>query len=86
MQRIPDPGSAQRGGVGILHRFEFDVQSDLASGRLVRVLPDWHLPEVNLFTPSPSSREAQPAKVRHAIEAVRRYLTQFSAQAVRVVR
>lgn len=78
-------GQLNEAGFGILHRFEFDVQSDLASGRLVRVLPDWQLPEVNLYAVT-LSRDAQPAKVRHAIEAVRRYLTQFSGQAVRVVR
>ena len=76
-------GQLNEAGFGILHRFEFDVQESLASGKLVRVLPDWHLPEVNLYAVT-SSREAQPAKVRHAIEAVRRYLAQQKGNAVRV--
>ena len=76
-------GQLNEAGFGILHRFEFDVQEALTSGKLVRVLPDWHLPEVNLYAVT-SSREAQPAKVRHAIEAVRRYLAQYQGSAVRV--
>lgn len=70
-------------GLGIFQRFEVDVQDELADGRLVRVLPDWELPSVPLYAVT-TGREAQPAKVRFAIEAIRRYLVARGSHAVQV--
>ncbi|GAA4501840.1 LysR family transcriptional regulator [Pseudaeromonas paramecii] len=68
-----------RQGLGLFHRFELDIQSELAEGSLVRVLPQWQLPAVNLYAVT-SSREALPAKVRYAIQAIRQYLHQAQRQ------
>ncbi len=62
-----------REGLGLSRQVEPDVREDLASGRLVRVLPDWSFAPIGVWAVTPQ-REAQPAKVRHAIEALRLYL------------
>ncbi len=62
-----------REGFGLSRQIEPDVRDDLAAGRLVRVLPDWSFAPIGVFAVTPQ-REAQPAKVRHAIEALRLYL------------
>lgn len=62
-----------RAGLGISRQVEPDVAADLASGALVRVLPEWSLPPIGIWAVTPQ-REAQPAKVRHAIEALRQSL------------
>jgi len=61
------------GGVGITRQPLQDVAAELADGRLQRLLPDWRLPDLGVYAVTPR-REAQPAKVRFAIEALRRYL------------
>jgi len=68
-----------RQGLGLFHRFELDIQSELAAGSLVRVLPQWQLPAVNLYAVT-SSREALPAKVRYAMQAILLYLRQAQRQ------
>jgi DNA-binding transcriptional LysR family regulator len=35
-------------GFGIIERSEWSVSGDLRAGRLVRVLPDWSLPDANI--------------------------------------
>lgn len=45
----------------------------LAEGRLVQLLPDWRLPPLTIYASTPQ-RDAQPAKVRHAIAALREWL------------
>ena len=35
-------------GKGIMVRSEWDVAEDLRAGRLVRVLPEWHLPDADV--------------------------------------
>jgi DNA-binding transcriptional LysR family regulator len=62
-----------REGIGISRQVEPDVREEIASGRLVRVLPDWSFTPIGVWAVTPQ-REAQPAKVRHAIEALRLYL------------
>lgn len=49
-----------------------DVDDDLRAGRLVPIT-DWRLPPGPVWAVTPQ-REGQPAKVRHAIEAMRNYL------------
>ncbi|GAA5175788.1 LysR family transcriptional regulator [Niveibacterium umoris] len=60
-------------GLGIAREVDADVGDDLARGALARVLPEWTLPPVGVWAVTPQ-RDAQPAKVRHAIEALRHYL------------
>jgi DNA-binding transcriptional LysR family regulator len=50
-----------------------DVEDDLRSGRLVPVLPDWRVQSYPIWVVTPQ-RDAQPAKVRHAIDALQNYL------------
>ncbi|WP_374668969.1 LysR family transcriptional regulator [Ramlibacter sp.] len=56
-------------GLGIAIQPEPEVRGELAAGTLVPLLADWALPRlpVHLVTPR---RDAQPAKVRHAIAAL----------------
>jgi DNA-binding transcriptional LysR family regulator len=49
------------------------VAASLASGALVRVLADWRLPPLPIVVLMPA-RTRQPAKVRHAVDALRRGL------------
>jgi len=60
-------------GLGIARLGAIDVHDDLASGRLAPVLPGWTLPALDVWAVTPQ-RDAQPAKVRHAIDALQRYL------------
>lgn len=55
-------------GVGMLTHP--DVHEHLQSGRLRRVLPQWRLPAGPVWAVTPQ-RDTQPAKVRHAIAALR---------------
>ena len=59
-------------GLGIARLGHADVLPALARGDLVRLLPQWH------FTPMPVTavtprRDGEPAKVRTAVEALKRY-------------
>lgn len=60
-------------GLGVAVQPEPEIRELLASGRLVRVLPDWSAASLPVYAVTPR-RDAQPAKVRAAIEAFRRYL------------
>jgi DNA-binding transcriptional LysR family regulator len=60
-------------GLGIARLAVVDIADDLAAGRLVPVLPAWTLPSLEVSAVTPQ-RDAQPAKVRVAIEALQRYL------------
>lgn len=61
-------------GAGIARQPLPDVEKELAQGKLIRLLPEWIVPSVGVYAVTPQ-REAQPAKVRHAIEALRNYLS-----------
>jgi DNA-binding transcriptional LysR family regulator len=54
-------------GIGLMVRA--DVEPELRSGSLVALLPDWHLPPIDVWAVTPQ-RDRQPAKVRRAIEAL----------------
>lgn len=60
-------------GLGLMHAVRADVDDDLRAGRLVPVLPGWHGEPIPVFAVTPQ-RDGQPAKVRHAIDAIARYL------------
>lgn len=68
-------------GLGLALLGSLDVQDALQAGRLVRLLPHWGLGTLGIWAVTPQ-RDAQPAKVRQAIEALQRYLiTQPGVQA-----
>jgi len=49
---------------GIILRSEWDVADDLHSGRLVRLLPAWKVPDANVIALT-HNRAGMPARVRH---------------------
>jgi DNA-binding transcriptional LysR family regulator len=57
------------GGIGILALPTFLVKDDIASGRLVQLLPDWSLGEFNLYAVY-LSRKFLPAKIRVFIDFI----------------
>ncbi|MBD2838569.1 LysR family transcriptional regulator [Pseudomonas sp. JM0905a] len=61
-------------GLGLSLQPEPEVREELASGRLLALLPEWQPTPVGLYIVTPR-RDAQPAKVRYAIEALRRGLS-----------
>lgn len=59
-------------GMGLALLGSIDVHADIAAGRLVRLLPDWSLPGLDIWAVTPQ-RDAQPAKVRMAIAALEQH-------------
>lgn len=70
--------SACLAGLGIGQLSSLDVAPLVSSGRLVRLLPDWSVRELDIWALTPQ-REAQPAKVRLAVQAIKRYLNEARA-------
>jgi len=60
-------------GLGIALIGSPDAHAELAAGQLERVLPDWELPPFEVWALTPQ-RDAQPAKVRHALAAIATHL------------
>ncbi|MBA4245005.1 MAG: LysR family transcriptional regulator [Pseudomonas sp.] len=60
-------------GMGVSLQPEPEIRELLARGELLALLPDWQLEPIGLHIVTPR-RDAQPAKVRYAIEALRRHL------------
>ncbi|KAB0642527.1 LysR family transcriptional regulator [Burkholderia latens] len=60
-------------GLGIVERSEWDVAPLLASGKLVRLLPDWHLPPAPVTALLPS-RTGRSARQRAFLEAAKQFL------------
>lgn len=60
-------------GMGVSLQPEPEIRELLARGELLPLLPDWQLEPIGLHIVTPR-RDAQPAKVRYAIEALRRHL------------
>jgi DNA-binding transcriptional LysR family regulator len=63
-------------GMGVSLQPEQEVREELASGSLRELLPHWRLPPFGIYLVTPR-RDAQPAKVRYAIEALRQHLQAF---------
>jgi DNA-binding transcriptional LysR family regulator len=61
-------------GLGLARLARVDVADDLQAGRLVTVLPGWTQEPLAVWAVTPQ-RDAQPAKVRVAIEALENYLS-----------
>ncbi|MES2346572.1 MAG: LysR family transcriptional regulator [Pseudomonadota bacterium] len=59
--------AAAIGGLGVIWQPSFLVGADLRAGRLVRVLPDYHLPDIDVLAVYPSRRHLS-AKVRVMID------------------
>jgi len=66
-------------GLGLSFQVEPEVAAELASGELVRVLPEWSGPTLSVDVLMPA-RTRQPAKIRMAVEALRGYLDQAAAR------
>ena len=60
-------------GLGVSLQPEPEVRDALEEGRLLRLLPGWSLPGYGIYAVTPR-RDAQPAKVRVALDALRRHL------------
>jgi DNA-binding transcriptional LysR family regulator len=67
-------------GLGMSFQAEPEVAEELASGRLVRVLPDWSSVVLSVDALMPA-RARQPAKIRLALDAVKAYLDALGAVA-----
>lgn len=57
-------------GDGVLRATTFSVKEDVAAGRLVRVLPEWSLPESDIHAVYPATSHV-PQKVRVFIDALK---------------
>lgn len=60
-------------GLGIALIGSADADADLQQGRLIQVLPDWQTTPLDVWALTPQ-RDAQPAKVRHALLALNEHL------------
>ncbi|NRF70838.1 LysR family transcriptional regulator [Aquincola sp. S2] len=67
-------------GLGLALLVRPDADDDLRAGRLVPLLSEWRLPTVPVWAVTPQ-REAQPAKVRHALAALQAVLRQLPGSA-----
>ena len=68
-------------GLGIAHLGHADAASALARGELVRLLPQWHLGSMPVWVVTPRRDEAEAAKVREAIEHLRRHFATLPLRA-----
>jgi DNA-binding transcriptional LysR family regulator len=62
--------AAALSGDGVLRATTFSVKDDVASGRLLRVLPQWTLPESDIHAVYPATSHV-PQKVRVFIDALK---------------
>ncbi|MBT8767994.1 LysR family transcriptional regulator [Metapseudomonas boanensis] len=65
--------SFTQAGMGVSLQPEPEIREELASGRLLALLPEWQPADIGIYIVTPR-RDAQPAKVRYAIEALRHTL------------
>ena len=63
-------------GYGIIQRSEWDIVEDLKTGRLVKLLPDYKLPNADIVALVSSTQEKRPAKVNRFIDRLKRSLSQ----------
>lgn len=62
-------------GLGLMLAVRADIDDELRTGRLLPVMPEWRGTPLPVWAVTPQ-RDGQPAKVRHAAEAIGRYLRQ----------
>jgi DNA-binding transcriptional LysR family regulator len=67
-------------GIGLALLSAEDVDESQTRGRLLPLLPGWKLPALPVYVMTPQ-RDAQPAKVRHAIDALRHAFAGSTASA-----
>jgi DNA-binding transcriptional LysR family regulator len=67
-------------GLGIARLGLADVAPVLARGALVRVLPQWRFAAMPVWAVTPKREEAEAAKVRAAVDALRRYFAELPAR------
>jgi hypothetical protein len=66
-------------GLGLSFHAEPEVAEELASGHMVRVLPQWSSPPLSVDVLMPA-RKRQPTKIRMTLDALRRYLDKTRVQ------
>ena len=66
-------------GLGIARLAHADAGSALASGALVRVLPQWRFAAMPVWAVTPRRDEAEAAKVRGAVDYFKRYFAALPA-------
>ena len=69
-------------GLGIAHLGHADVVPSLARGALVRLLPQWAFGTMPVWAVTPRRDEAEAAKVRGAVEGLRRYFATLPSTAI----
>lgn len=63
-------------GLGLAMLSPSDLDGAVQDGRLVPLLSGWQLPALPVYALTPQ-RDAQPAKVRHAVQALREHFAQL---------
>lgn len=64
-------------GLGLAMLSPSDVDEAVQAGRLLRLMTSWQLPSLPVWALTPQ-RDAQPAKVRHAIQALKTHFSQLT--------
>lgn len=84
LQALPQSMSNHQGavqqlceaGLGVAVLSAFDVAPHIQSGQLLRLLPAWDMGHLDIWAVTPQ-RDAQPAKVRQAIEELHAYFSRL---------
>ena len=63
-------------GLGLALLSAHEVAASLHSGKLVQLLPEWEMGQIDIWAVTPQ-RDAQPAKVRQAIDVLQRYFSRL---------
>jgi DNA-binding transcriptional LysR family regulator len=69
-------------GLGIARLAHADAAPALARGALVRVLPQWRFAAMPVWAVTPRREEAEAAKVRGAVDCLRRYFATLPVAAI----
>lgn len=64
-------------GLGLAMLSPSDVEDAVQAGRLLRLMTSWQPPSLPVWALTPQ-RDAQPAKVRHAIQALKTHFSQLA--------
>jgi len=67
-------------GAGIVMQSELLLAADLASGALVRVLPQWRFASLPVWAVTPRRDESEAAKVRLAVDHLKRHFATLPAR------